>query len=120
MSDAYSDLANQVYGGAYESDQGRRMQALGMAPGMDTANYQNLLRQYTAGVTGQQAGQAEQDFAYQDQMQKINDYLATLQAGNAAAAPVTPKVNPMVQSIGLLAQLGGTAAKFMNPATAVL
>lgn len=52
------DVASQMYGGAYESDQGRRMQAIGMAPTFGNAAYQD-------GGQLLQAGQVKQDQAQQ-------------------------------------------------------
>jgi hypothetical protein len=49
-ADAYNDLATSIYGGAYDSDMGRRMQGLGMAPGLDSA---------LAAAGGRSAGQGD-------------------------------------------------------------
>lgn len=59
------DVATQMYGGAYESDQGRRMQAIGMAPQFGNQAYQDASQLMNAGQIIQDQGQQNRDFNYQ-------------------------------------------------------
>ena len=111
MEQAGSDLANQIYGGQYNADMARRMQGLQMASGLDQGAYQNLINQYQAGLIGQAQQQGAQDYNYDQTMQMINQYLNSVQQGKAAKPDIVPKVNPAVQTLGLLMQGAGTYAK---------
>lgn len=58
------DVATQMYGGAYESDQGRRMQGIGMAPTFGNAAYQDASQLMRAGQVMQDQQQQGLDFNY--------------------------------------------------------
>lgn len=67
------DIANQMYGNAYNTDQANRMQAIGMAPTFGNAAYQDAGQLLQAGNTQQNNAQNNLDFAYQ-QFQNKQDY----------------------------------------------
>lgn len=63
------DVATSIYGGAYEADQGRRMQAIGMAPTFGNQAYQDAGNLLKAGQLQQDQAQQGMDFnfsQYQD------------------------------------------------------
>lgn len=66
------DVATQMYGGAYESDAARRMQAIGMAPQISQAGYQDANQLLQAGQIGQNQQQQQRDFAYQQFQEQQN------------------------------------------------
>lgn len=66
------DVATQMYGGAYESDAARRMQAIGMAPQISQAGYQDATQLLQAGQIGQNQQQQQRDFAYQQFQEQQN------------------------------------------------
>lgn len=57
--------ANPLLSSAYESDQGRRMQAFGMAPQLQDAGYSGANQMLRAGQIMQDQSQQNKDFAYQ-------------------------------------------------------
>jgi hypothetical protein len=59
-----SDVASQMYGGAYENDASRRMQAIGMAPTFGNAAYQDAQQLLGAGQMLQDQQQQGMDFNY--------------------------------------------------------
>lgn len=65
-------LAAQMYGGAYEGDQGRRMQAINMAPTFGNAAYQDAGQLLNAGGIQQDQAQQEKDFAFSQWTDKEN------------------------------------------------
>lgn len=58
------EVATSMYGNAYESDQGRRMQAIGMAPTFGNAAYQDAQQLMNAGQIMQDQQQQNLDFNY--------------------------------------------------------
>jgi hypothetical protein len=60
------DVATSMYGNAYEGDQGRRLQAIGMAPGMDAAGYNSANQMLRAGQVQQDQQQQGLDFNFQN------------------------------------------------------
>lgn len=60
-----SDIATQMYGGAYNQDQANRMQAINMAPTFGNAAYQDANELMKAGQIQQDQGQRNLDFGYQ-------------------------------------------------------
>lgn len=74
------DIASQMYGQAYEGDQGRRMQAIGLAPTFGNARYQDAGQLLSAGGVEQQQGQNNLDFLYQQQQDAMNYPFKQLQA----------------------------------------
>ena len=67
-----SDVATSMYGGAYESDAARRLQATGMAPTISQAGYQDAAQLLNAGQVAQNQQQQNQDFAYQQFQEQQN------------------------------------------------
>lgn len=59
------DVATQMYGGAYESDANRRLQAIGMAPTFGNAAYSDAQQLMNAGQVMQDQKQQNLDFNYQ-------------------------------------------------------
>jgi hypothetical protein len=59
------DVATQMYGQAYDGDQARRMQAIGMAPTFGNAAYQDASQLLNAGQVEQDQAQQGLDFGYQ-------------------------------------------------------
>lgn len=111
MSDAYNDLATNIYGGAYESDMGRRMQGLGMAPGLDSALAQTAARQYQAGTIQDSIKSDAQNYTYDTSMDMLGKYLAAINAAGGTYGSQTQPVyeNKMANTAGLLAGLGSFA-----------
>lgn len=68
-----SDIAMQMYGNAYGTDQANRMQAISMAPTYGNAAYNDASQLLQAGNTRQNSAQNNLDFAYQ-QFQNKQDY----------------------------------------------
>lgn len=60
-----TDVATQMYGNAYSTDQANRMQAIGMAPTFGNAAYQDAGQLLNAGNLQQQQAQNNLDFGYQ-------------------------------------------------------
>ena len=58
------DIATSMYGGAYENDANRRLQAIGMAPAINQAGYQPAQQLMNAGQIMQDQSQQGRDFAY--------------------------------------------------------
>ena len=58
------DIATNMYGQAYESDAGRRMSAIGMAPQINQAGYQDAQQMLNAGQIRQDQTQQGLDFGY--------------------------------------------------------
>lgn len=74
------DIATNMYGNAYETDRGRQMQAIGMAPQFGNQAYQDAAQLMQAGGIQQDQAQKGLDFGYQ-QFQEQQDYpLKQLQA----------------------------------------
>lgn len=59
------DIATQMYGNAYETDKARQMQAIGMAPQLQQAGYQDASQLLNAGQIAQNQAQQGLDFNYQ-------------------------------------------------------
>lgn len=103
---AYNDLANQMYGGQYNTDQQRMMQAAQVAP---QSAYQGFARQ---------AGAAEglENFDYNQQMAQLNQYLGMMQpmlgAGGTQTTPITR--NKTLETIGAISSLAGAAGGVMT------
>lgn len=58
------DIATSMYGGAYENDANRRLQAIGMAPGFANQAYEDASQLMRAGQVQQDQSQQGRDFAY--------------------------------------------------------
>lgn len=66
------DVATQMYGQAYDADQGRKLQAIGMAQQLGNQDYYDAERQLQAGQVVQDEFQKQRDFQYQ-QFQEQQD-----------------------------------------------
>lgn len=75
-----SDIATQMYGGAYGQDQQNRMQAIGMAPTFGNAAYQDAGQLLNAGNILQQEQQKPMDFQYQQFKEATDHPLKQMQA----------------------------------------
>lgn len=69
---AMGDVATQMYGNAYAQDQANRLSAIGMAPTINQAGYQDAQQLLNAGQIMQDQAQQNKDFAYQ-QFQEQQD-----------------------------------------------
>ena len=65
-------MATQMYGGAYEADQGRRMQAIGMAPEFAKQDYQDAGQMMNAGQILQDQSQQNMDYGYEQYQEEQN------------------------------------------------
>ena len=74
------DVATSMYGGAYESDQGRRMQAIGMAPTFGDQAYKDAGQLLNAGNVQQGQDQKNMDFGFQQFQDAQNNPYRQLQA----------------------------------------
>lgn len=73
LSQNLGDLAGQMYGGAYENDQARRMSAIGMAPQFGDLAYKDASQMLNAGQIMQDQAQQPLDFQYQQFQEQQND-----------------------------------------------
>lgn len=60
------DIATNMYGQAYESDAGRRLSAIGMAPTINSAGYQDAQQMLNAGQIRQDQQQQGMDFGFNE------------------------------------------------------
>ena len=74
-----TDVATQMYGNAYNTDQSNRMQAIGMAPTFGNAAYQDAGQLLNAGNLQQQQVQNNLDFGFQQYQDKQNEPYKKLQ-----------------------------------------
>ncbi len=65
LADSLGNMAAQMYGGAYENDRARQMQAIGMAPQFGNMAYQDASQLMNAGQILQDEAQNPLDFQYQ-------------------------------------------------------
>lgn len=73
-------VATQMYGGAYDADQNRRLQALGMAQQYANQDYTDLNQALIAGDAYQDQDQNNLDFAYEQYQNRQDDPYKKLQA----------------------------------------
>jgi hypothetical protein len=66
------NLATSMYGGAYDQDRARQMQAIGMAPQFGNLAYQDASQLLNAGQILQDQAQNPMDFAYQQFSEEQN------------------------------------------------
>jgi len=66
------DVASQMYGQAYDGDQARQMQAIGMAPQFGNQAYTDANALMQAGQVVQDQSQQNKDFAYQQYQEQQN------------------------------------------------
>ncbi len=74
-----TDVATQMYGNAYNTDQANRMQAIGMAPTFGNAAYQDAGQLLNAGNLQQQQQQNNLDFGFQQYQDAQNTPYKKLQ-----------------------------------------
>jgi len=73
LSKNLGDVATNIYGGAYDADQGRRLQAIGQAPAFANQEYQDANQLLNAGQIQQDQAQNNLDFGYQQFQDEQND-----------------------------------------------
>lgn len=78
-AEGLTDVATQMYGNAYNTDQANRMQAIGMAPTFGNAAYQDAGQLLNAGNLQQQQVQNNLDFGYQQYQDAQNEPYKKLQ-----------------------------------------
>jgi hypothetical protein len=66
------DIATSMYGGSYDADRSRQMQAIGMAPQYGNMAYQDASQLLNAGQIMQDQEQNPLDFAYQQYQEEQN------------------------------------------------
>ncbi len=74
------NVATQMYGDAYNTNQANKLQALGMAQGFANQDYTDLGQMLTAGNTYQDQAQNQADFNYDQWQQQQDDPYKKLQA----------------------------------------
>jgi len=147
LANQLGDMATNLYGGAYESDQGRRMGALGQLAGLGQQDVQNRFagaglsdantRQQLGAIgLGGQAfdlqaqpynaligtGQFRQDQAWRPTQQYLNTLTGPLQTGTSTSVPA-PQQNPVANALGGglgAAALGASIGGAMTPPGAVM
>lgn len=72
LTQGLGDVATQMYGQAYDQDRARQMQAIGMAPGLSQAGYQDAAQLLQAGQLTQNQDQQNLDFNYQQFQEEQN------------------------------------------------
>ena len=114
MGGALGDLATNLYGGQYNTDQARMMQAAQIAPG---AGYAGIQRQLAAGQMQDQYAQDEANWDYDSQMGRINNYLRGLSTAQGAMPAPEPERNRLAEGLGILTSVGSLAMG--NPLPAI-
>lgn len=92
------NVATQMYGNAYDTNQANRLQALGMAQGFANQDYADLNQMLNAGNTYQDQAQNNADFNYEQYQSQQDDPYKKLQAmtgvmNNTAGSTTTTKQN---------------------------
>jgi hypothetical protein len=72
LTEGLGNMATNLYGGAYEADQGRRMQAIGMAPQFAQQDYADMGQLMNAGQIIQDQNQQNRDFGYEQYQEEEN------------------------------------------------
>lgn len=100
LASTYGDIATDIYGGAWETERGRQMQAAGMAPGLAAADYEDIGMLAAAG--GQREAKAAEEmqdlvnrfnFAQDEPANRLRDYLALLNGGFGGTGTQTSTVS---------------------------
>lgn len=108
LANSYGDIATEIYGGAYESERARQLQAAGLAPGLAMADYEDIAM--LASVGGQREAKAAEEmqdivnrfnFAQDERPNRIRDYLALLNGGFAGTGTQTQTARGSSSSIDL-------------------
>lgn len=105
--DAYSNLANQVYGGNYQAERARQQQAAGMAPGVDQGVLTGAQAQLSAGGINDadyQAYLAEREraanFGYNASWDNLSRYLGAVSTATEPYGQQTQNVPYFQQGRG--------------------
>ena len=88
---AYTNLANDIYGGNYQSERARMMQAAGMAPGIDQGAMMGIGNRLQAGGMIDKEADARANFGYDSGWDEISRYLGVIQNANDAYGTVEGK-----------------------------
>jgi hypothetical protein len=72
LTEGLGNMATNLYGGAYEADQGRRMQAIGMAPEFGAQAYKDAGQMMNAGQVIQDQNQQNLDYGYEQYQEAEN------------------------------------------------
>lgn len=73
LTEGLGDMATQMYGGAYNTNQGNKLQALGMAQSYGNQDYTDASQLLNAGQVLQDQNQNNLDFGYQQYQDAEND-----------------------------------------------
>lgn len=73
LTEGLGNMATDIYGGAYEADRGRQMQAIGMAPEFAQQDYADAGQIMNAGQILQDQQQQNLDFGYEQYQEEQND-----------------------------------------------
>jgi hypothetical protein len=121
QSSAMNQLANQIYGGAYQSGMQNMVQSQFAAPTLDAGTYQPSQELMTTGADVQQQNQnqinaAMQQYNYTQQLpENMLSWLSGITAGNGAPfsagqSSTSGGSNPWLTSAGALTALYGSGA----------
>lgn len=72
LTEGLGNMATNLYGGAYEADRGRQMQAIGMAPEFAQQDYQDAGQVMNAGQILQDQQQQNLDYGYEQYQEQQN------------------------------------------------
>lgn len=105
MGGALGDLATNLYGGQYNQDQARMMQAAQLAP---SAGFENIQRQLAAGSILDEQARAPQDWNYEQGMQAVERYLQALGVAKGGYVPQQQR-NKLAEGLGMLSSIASIA-----------
>lgn len=111
---ALSDLATNIYGGAYESDMARRERAAQMAPDV---GYQGLTRQLGYGQLQDQLASEAANYDYTAGMDAVNQYLQSLGVARGGYVPQQQR-NKLAEGLSVITSLASLAGGNPLPALA--
>jgi hypothetical protein len=110
MGGALGDLATNLYGGQYQSDMNRAMQAAQIAPGIGYAGDQRALQ---VGQMADELARGEREWDYDQSMARLGQYMGMMQpllgAGGTTTTPVSR--SPLAGALGGLGAIGGMMGK---------
>lgn len=72
LTEGLGNMATDIYGGAYEADRGRQMQAIGMAPEFAQQDYADAGQMMNAGQILQDQQQQNLDYGYEQYQEQEN------------------------------------------------
>lgn len=100
-TDPMTSLATQMYGGAYDADQNRRLQAAGMAPSIYDLGFQDIAKLGQVGAAYEsksaeelQARMAEYQFNQNRELQKLQQYMQLIGGANYGGTTTTTGPDP--------------------------